>query len=46
MFVSPTNEKHLSVMIISLGNQADESLLKKIKEIDGVNDAKYVHLSE
>ena len=33
-------------MIISLGNQADESLLKKIKEIDGVNDAKYVHLSE
>ena len=46
MSVSPSEEKHLSLMIISTGSEVDEKTLTGINQIDGVNNATYVHLGK
>ena len=46
MSVSPNENKNLSVMIISTGSEVDETTLLKINQIDGVENATYVHLGK
>ena len=46
MSVSPSEEKQLSLMIISTGSEVDEKTLTGINQIDGVNNATYVHLGK
>lgn len=46
MSVSPCEEKHLSLMIISTGLEVDEKTLAGINQIDGINNATYVHLGK
>ena len=46
MSVSPCEEKHLSLMIISTGSEVDEKTLAGINQIDGINNATYVHFGK
>lgn len=46
MSVSPDEEKHLSMMIISTGSEVEKCALEKINSIDGVKNAVYVHLGK
>jgi len=46
MSVSPSEEKQLSLMIISTGSEVDEKTLTGINQINGINNATYVHLGK
>ncbi|MCR5262081.1 MAG: phosphoglycerate dehydrogenase [Candidatus Gastranaerophilales bacterium] len=39
-----TNEDGISIMIINTDSKVDAETLKEISEIDGIKDAKYIHL--
>ncbi len=44
MSVSPSEDKQLSIMIISTGSEVDNKTLEEIAKINGVYKATYVHL--
>ncbi len=44
MSVSPSDDKQLSIMIISTESEVDNKTLEEITKIDGVHKATYVHL--
>ena len=46
MSVSPSEEKQLSLMIISTGSEVDAKTLTGINQINGINNATYVHLGK
>ena len=46
MSVSPESQKHMSMMIISTASEVESNVLNEINKIDGITDAKYVHLGK
>lgn len=46
MSVSPESQKHQSMMIISTGSEVESGVLAEINKIDGIVNAKYVHLGK
>lgn len=46
MSVSPESQKNLSMMIISTGSDVENDVLSEINKIEGVVEAKYVHLGK